>query len=273
VSLDTLLSILFLLVFIVLPLLSRAMRKSSQQRPGAPPRPPQGNMPDFGEADAPPWLAEAQRRVREARGEGPAEASTSAPGGRPLVSGDPFTELEPSQRGRQMVPEDPQGRAFAPPGGPLVQADAADRPYVPPADGKLVPEDPFGGGLMGTGSQPGQAGAGPQAAQGGGQAAARPAAAQPPARPAVPVPAERREYEVAVVAVEAGGKGSAERAWTATPAHMRRRRGRGGARLRAMGVQRFSGRDVVSGLIWHEILDEPAWKRRQRRASSRPRSR
>lgn len=266
-SFNTVLTVLFLLVFIVLPLLSRAMRQSSRPRNGGLPPVPPGGRPDAGEAEVPPWVAEAQRRVREARAEASAEASSGAPSGRPPAP--------------PLVPEDARGRSLAAPEGPLVRGDPFERPEVPTAPGDLVPDDPFGRGLAGRGSQAGQAGMGPGQAPAMGQPPMQPAA-QPASRQpaAVPTVAGREQLEVAVVAVEAekaGGKKVeeeiAEVVLAATPAHERRRRSRGGARLWGMGMQHFGARHVVTGVIWHEVLDEPAWRRRQRRASSRPRSR
>jgi hypothetical protein len=75
VSFDTLLTVVFVVVFIVLPLVSRVLRERNRpptaQRGATPPRAPEGTVldgtPPVAEGELPAWLAEAQRRVREAR--------------------------------------------------------------------------------------------------------------------------------------------------------------------------------------------------------------
>ena len=85
-SFDTLLTLVFVVVFIVLPLVSRVLRERNRpptaQRGGTPPRAPEGTVldgtPPAADGELPAWLAEAQRRVREARERATAEASTQS---------------------------------------------------------------------------------------------------------------------------------------------------------------------------------------------------
>jgi len=248
VSFDTLLTVLFVVVFIVLPLVSRVLRErnrppTSRQGPARPPA--SGDAPaepappvrrgDGGQTDLPAWLAEAQRRVREARERATAEASTRPQQGRTLVSEDPFAPLAPRDRSPTMVPEDP----FRGPG----RAGKGER--------KLVPEDPFERGLVG-----------PDDAQRAGPGLGREGA--PPRRPQEPRPPrrEKRQSPIEEVGVPRAVRG-----------HVRRHAGHDGARLVGVGHVRFDREAIVSGLIWHEILDEPAWKRLRGRVPSRRRLR
>lgn len=311
-SLDTLLSILFLLVFIVLPLLSRAFRQGSppgrssgRETSGRPP----ASAPGPERADEPPWLAEAQRRVREARdaagearkqvsGRGSDAEASTAPRERPLVSGDPFGQGEPRPSGRTLVPEEPFGRqrprpgqrtlvpeepfgrrAGPAPGGTLVPEDPFQGTPAPSRPGSLVPEDPFERGLAGRGAEPPVPGhaddtlgrEGGPVPRVGPTTAPRMAGAEVGAEGAGARPGRGRRGR------RSGKTGSTvEGTMTVTlvtPAYGRRRGRSAGARLGPVDLLRFDRKAIVGGLVWHEILDEPAWKRRQRRASSRPRSR
>jgi len=269
VSFGTILSLLFLLIFIVLPLLSRVMRQGPQAGSGAPgrrPQPPGRPQPRQpgdaaqGQGGTPPWLAEAQRRVREARGEAEPQAST-APPGRPLVPQDPFgPAVRPGDA--TLVPED-AAAPYVPAGGRTLVPEDAAAPYVPaggrtlvPGErpGGLVPEDPFERGLVGDAS------AGQQDATLGREGT-------PPGRP-IGSPQREPRPRRDEAAMRGSGRGAAARS---AAAYGRRRQARAGARLGPVDLLRFDRRAIVNGLIWHEILDEPAWKRR--RASSRPRSR
>lgn len=265
-SFDTLLTVLFVVVFIVLPLVSRVLRErnrppTSRQGTARPPAPggaPAGQASPGGDGDLPDWVAEAQRRVGEARERANTEASTQRKEDRSLVPEDPFGTLAPADRRGRMVPEDPfRGQ------GP---ARAQER--------TLVAGDPFEKGLVGA-----------EEAQRAGPGLGREGASSPPARgprSETAVGAERRTRAEAGEARPArdleaelqsrpgtgalpGGSGSLT--------HARRRARRHGARLGDVGQLRFDREAIVSGLIWHEILDEPAWKRRRGRVPSRPRSR
>lgn len=285
-SLGTLLSILFLLVFIILPLLSRAFRQGSGPGTGSPQRPVR---PGADDEELPPWLAEAQRRVREARGEAgevtertrPDPQASSSPRERPLVPDDPFQRSGRREGGRSLVPGDPFQDAPRPrTEGGLVPEDPFGQAHAPDRGGTLVREDPLGRGLVrGTGTG-GSGGAHvhdtlgregvpvprmrPTTARSGGEAAAEGRRVTTAEHVG---PGRRR-------AVGGGSRftGGVSAAFT-MPAYGRRRGGGGGARLSPVDLMRFDRRAIVTGLVWHEILDEPAWKRRPRRASSRPRSR
>ncbi len=298
-SFDTVLSLLFLLVFIVLPVLSRILRRrAGTPRAGSesaerttPGRPPSA---DVG-GEVPPWLAEAQRRVREAReaerggARGPAEpaAPTGADSGAaPETRGGVGAPARPAETGdRPLVPQD-VGHAMVPPaerglvrqdaGHPmappaergLVRQDAGHPMAPPPERGlvpgdpfevptaprarPLVPEDPFAKGLA---RRVGASEEGAAARAAGEARAPRQGATAP--------------GEIEYVVIEAVARRRRARHRT----RMRRHAPHGRARLEVVDLLRFEREAVVSGLIWHEILDEPAWKRRRRRASSRPRSR
>jgi hypothetical protein len=266
VSFDTLLTVVFVVVFIVLPLVSRVLRERNRpptaQRGNTPPRTPEGTAPDRtappAEAELPAWLAEAQRRVREARERATAEASTRSGRPRSLVPDDPFETVAPADRQHPLVPEDANG----------------SQPQVRPVGRSLVPDDPFGDDLVGTGGAQrsgaglGREGAPPMMPSDGTRpesavAAERRARAEASDRPQRPPRQERQRRP------RPGREPSSAEA----PAHRRRRGWRDGARLEGVGQLRFDREAIVSGLIWHEILDEPAWKRRRGRAPSRPRSR
>jgi len=276
VSFDTLLTVLFVVVFIVLPLVSRVLRErnrppTGRQGPARPPAtgdtaaepaPPSGQgdsgQGDSGPGDLPAWVAEAQRRVREARERATAEASTRPETRRTLVSEDPFEPLAPADRQRTMVPEDP----------------FRGRPRPPTAGRKpLVPEDPFEKGLVGPGDAQR---AGPGLGREGVPASPGPRAGRETASEA-----ERRTRTDAGEAFPTQGRQPRRRRTASeeqpgpfgSPARARRHAGPGGARLMGVAQLRFDREAIVSGLIWHEILDEPAWKRRRGRAPSRPRSR
>jgi hypothetical protein len=265
VSFDTLLTVLFVVVFIVLPLVSRVLRErnrppTSGQGPARPPAPggsPAEQAPPSGQGDLPEWVAEAQRRVREARERATAEASTLPEQSRTLVSEDPFQPLAPADRQRTMVPEDP----------------FRGRPRVPTRGRSLVPEDPFEKGLVGpedarrAGTGLGREGMAPAA----GPRARRETAGEAELRTATaageaPSGARRRQRRPPAAVDEVWRPGG-------MPAHARRHAGRDGARLLGVGQLRFDRDAIVSGLIWHEILDEPAWKRLRGRVPSRRRSR
>ncbi|HKI57731.1 MAG TPA: hypothetical protein VKA00_00770 [Trueperaceae bacterium] len=272
-SLDTLLSVLFLLVFIVLPLLSRAFRQGPRAGGGGPQQRPPASPED---AEAPPWLAEAQRRVREARqavGEarerGQATPERSAPDASPsprqrtLVSEDPFERAEWPSGERTLVPEDP-----------FRQASPRSR------GGGMVSEDPFERGLV---AGPGTARAGATHAD---DTLGREGVPAPRPRPTAASGRGAPRNEEPAPGMEDASRARRRRARSGgvrlmggdaddptVSAHGRRRGGAAGARVRSVDLMRFDGRAIVSGLIWHEILDEPAWKRRSWRTSSRPRSR
>ncbi len=282
-SFDTLLTLLFVVVFIVLPLVSRVLRErnrppTSRQGPTRPPAPdgsPAEQVPPRGQGDLPEWVAEAQRRVREARERATAEASTRPAQGRTLVSEDPFEPLAPADRRRTMVPEDPfrgqprpttQGRSMVP-------EDPFGGQPRPSGQGRLVPDDPFEKGLVGPGDVQR---AGPGLGREGMPPTSDPRAGRETAGEAElrtrtaagDAPSRARQRERRPPASSDGARRP-----DAMPAHARRRAGRDGARLVGVGRLRFDRESIVSGLIWHEILDEPAWKRRRGRVPSRPRSR
>ncbi len=265
-SFDTLLTVVFVVVFIVLPLVSRVLRERNRpptaQRGATPPRAPEGTVldgtPPVAEGELPAWLAEAQRRVREARERAAGEASTQSRRSRSLVPEDPFETVAPADRPHPLVPEDadrgqPQGR---------------------PVGRSLVPDDPFGDALAGAGG-----------AQRGGSGLGRegvpPMMPSDRTRPESAVAAERRARAEASDQPQRPPKQERQRRpgpvtepTSAGASAYRRRRGwHDGARLGGVGQLRFDREAIVSGLIWHEILDEPAWKRRRGRAPSRPRSR
>jgi len=280
VSFDTLLTVLFVVVFIVLPLVSRVLRERNRppasRQPPARPRAPgstpaetaptsgQGNggqegtgQEGTGGSDLPAWVVEAQRRVREARERATAQASTRPEQAGTLVSEDPFGPPVPADRQRTMVPEDPfRGRGGSRTG-----------------DRKLVPGDAFEKGLVGPGD-----------AQRAGPGLGRegvPPVPDPGAGRETASEAERRTRTDAGEAFGMPGR-QAPRPRAASeegpraggaPARAQRHPWPDGARLAGVGQLRFDREAIVSGLIWHEILDEPAWKRRRGRAPSRPRSR
>ncbi len=270
-SFDTLLTVVFVVVFIVLPLVSRVLRErnrppSSRGGPARPPAP--GDTPtattspdrqgqgdtgqgDGEQSDLPAWVLEAQRRVREARERAGAEASTQPPRRGTLVSEDPFEPLAPADRRRTMVPEDPfRGAA---------RSGAGER--------KLVPEDPFERSLVGPGdAQRAGPGLGREGAPPPPPAARSATEATPPRRPVPPRAPRREDRPRAPSSVEEGGPRVMR---TGT----RRHGGHAGARLVGVGQVRFDREAIVRGLIWHEILDEPAWKRLRGRVPSRRRSR
>ncbi len=263
-SFDTLLTLVFVVVFIVLPLVSRVLRERNRpptaQRGGTPPRAPEGTVldgtPPAADGELPAWLAEAQRRVREARERATAEASTQSGRSRSLVPDDPFETVAPADRPHPLVPEDAN----------------RGKPQVRPVGRSLVPQDPFEDDLAGAGgAQRGAAGLGregvpPMMPSAGTRpesavAAERRARAEASDRP----PSKQERQRRPGPRVEPTSAGA--------PAYRRRRGWHDGARLGGVGQLRFDREAIVSGLIWHEILDEPAWKRRRGRVPSRPRSR
>jgi len=264
INFDALLTLLFLVVFFVLPLLSRVMRGRGRppttrpggapQRPGGPPTQGAGAPGERptgpvvgGEQDTPAWLREAQRRVRDAQTGGRASAGAPSPAPSPTPSGAPSGAL------------------------------------LRPRPGTLVPEDPFGRRLM---ERPDAGRAGGLGREGGKPAAGRvPRSAAPPAGPHAHDSLGREGLP------PRGRRAAASAGWTAasarrapagshrsSPYALRAVRtrplgDRRGARLGAGDLLRFDRGSIVRGLIWHEILDEPAWKRRYGRKPSRPRSR
>lgn len=281
-SLDTVLSLLFLVFFIGLPVVSRILRdrnRRSTGRAGTGGAPPSGRgaapaqPPD--QADVPPWLAEAQRRVREASEGTAVEASTR-----------PADETT----GQAGTPN--MGHLFGPAESSPAEQPAAGYPAAEPASvpgeastqrqgPPLVPEDPFGGGLMGRQGEQ-------RADQGlGREGVPPPQAPAPTSMPVKPSPARRegarspepapgtrrRRKRVRLARAEAHLEAEAEALVEAIAAYARPPGRAVGARLDVVGLLRFDREAIVSGLIWHEILDEPAWKRRRWRVPSRPRSR
>ena len=295
IDFDTLLSLLFLVFFVGLPLLSRVMRQRNRNQapPGRGGDTPsdRGAAADRGQAtrtqpradDLPAWVREAQRRVQEAERRA-----------RDAGSGGPTADAVPPSRSPAAGPRQVGGRPIG-------------RPLVDPS---LVPEDPFDGTLMG----PGQARRGAQ--DGLGREGMAPSSAPPPRRPTLGGPPGGglgREG----AAPPAGGPGSLARsasapaarrgrsrsvgqygAFVASRAPASRRRGKRpideaadagtlrrrertarragrapGATLGAVDLVRTDRVSLVRALIWHEILDEPASKRRPGRPSSRLRSR
>ncbi len=272
INFDALLTLLFLVVFFVLPLLSRVMRGRGRppttrpggapQRPGGPPTQGTGAPGERptgpvagGDQDTPAWLREAQRRVRDAQAGG--RTSAGAPSG--TSSGTPSGTRSGTPSGT--------------PSGTLLG----------PRQGTLVPEDPFGRGLM---ERPEASRPGGLGREGGGPAAGRvPRPAAPPAGPHAHDSLGREGLP------PRGRRAAASAGWTAasvrrapaashrgSPYALRAVRtrplgDRRGAKMGAGDLLRFDRRSIVRGLIWHEILDEPASKRRYGRKPSRPRSR
>ncbi len=281
-SLDTVLSLLFLVFFIGLPVVSRILRdrnRRSSGRAGTGGAPPSrrgaapAQPPD--QADVPPWLAEAQRRVREASEGTAVEASTRPADETPGQAGPPTMGhlFGPAERSPAEHPA--AGHPAAEPAP--VPGEASTQRQGPP----LVPEDPFGGGLMGRqGEQRADQGLGREGVPPA-QApapASMPAEAPPARREGAPSPepapgTRRRRKRVRLARAEAHLEAEAEALVEAIAAYARPPGRAVGARLDVVGLLRFDREAIVSGLIWHEILDEPAWKRRRWRVPSRPRSR
>ncbi|MFO7544989.1 MAG: hypothetical protein R6W77_05795 [Trueperaceae bacterium] len=282
-DLETLLGLFFFVVFIVLPLVTRSRSKQQRGRPGVPQRPPgqgaQGRtVPGTGAAGqggTPTTLGRTTTASRGAAGGGQGGASTAS--GTPSDS--PLAMLEEIRRRVQEAQERERGAGRTDGSGGSGSATQASssttsRPattttsaastraaaQTAPRTGRsgrpLVASDPFERGLVGGAEQR----PAPPASLGR-EGAVR---SDVPQRASAPPQLARSRSMID------GADVPTVRRW-ATGRAATRRSGDGlGARLGALGLDRMDRSTILHGLIWHEILDEPAAYRRLRRQRSRP---
>lgn len=266
IDLDTLLGLLFFVVFFVLPVLSRARSK----------QPPQGRTgaPSPGRTASAPTASGgsggASNPRPSAMGGGRPQAGTASQGtptqGAPPPDS-PLAMLEEIRRRVQEAQE--RERAGKRQAGQPDPTRAASAPRAPasrpaansagaPAGRGLVSSDPFERGLVsGEPRRP------PPASALGREGRTTATVTADPLR-VERLPARRKGT------IE-GPEAPAARRATQAPADKRRRDAGLGARLGALGLDRLDRATVLHGLVWHEILDEPAAYRRLRRQRSRPR--
>lgn len=261
IDLDTLLGLLFFVAFFVLPVLSRARSKQPPQ--GQTGAPPPGRT-----APAPTALSGSGRASNpgpSAAGSGRPQASTAPPQGAPPPDS-PLAMLEEIRRRVQEAQE--RERAAKRPAGQSGTTKATTAPRAPaarptaasagaPAGRGLVSSDPFERGLVsGEPRRP------PPASALGREGRTATVTADPLRVERLPA---RRKGTID------GPEAPAARRTASAPADKRRKDAGVGARLGALGLDRLDRATVLHGLVWHEILDEPAAYRRLRRQRSRPR--
>jgi hypothetical protein len=283
-DLETLLGLLFFVVFIVLPLVTRSRSKQQRGRPGVPQRPPgqgaQGRtVPGTGAAGqggTPTTLGRTTTASRGAAGGRQGGASTAS--GTPSDS--PLAMLEEIRRRVQEAQERERTAGRGGGGGGSGSATPAStstsaRPattttgsaaatsaatQAPPSTGRsgrpLVASDPFERGLVG-GAEQRPAPSAPLGREG----AVR---SEVPQRASAPPQLARSRSTID------GADVPTVRRWATARAATRRNGDGLGARLGALGLDRMDRSTILHGLIWHEILDEPAAYRRLRRQRSRP---
>lgn len=260
IDLDTLLGLLFFVVFFVLPVLSRARSKQPPQgRTGAPPAGRTAPAPT-----ASSGAGRASNPGPSAAGSGRPQASTAPQGAPPPDS--PLAMLEEIRRRVQEAQE--RERAGRQPTGQAGTSRATTAPRAPaarpttasagaPAGRGPVSSDPFERGLAsGEPRRP------PPASALGREGRSATVTADPLRVERLPA---RRKGSIDGPEAPAAGRTAP------APADKRRKDAGVGARLGALGLDRLDRATVLHGLVWHEILDEPAAYRRLRRQRSRPR--
>lgn len=280
-SFETILGIIFFIVFFVLPALNRKKPDKDEAGPEAPAEPADGRTQE-GPAQARPATdaPAGQPRTRPAQAStdqqgSPAPRASTSRGGGPLTAGsieEALEEIRARVRDAQQQEESQRGST---------SARRSSSQSSAPRKGRTVKSDTGGGGLVsGEARRKGETGSGP-----GRSVAGRERAAASGARPtpdqaarstrgadsvAEPLEVVRRSRDKArrarqEVSDPTGQPGTAQ---DGLP-----RGGGGAARLGAPGVPGARAlatdrRSLVTGMIWHEILSEPAAKRRLRRTRS-----
>lgn len=264
-DLDNLLGLLFFVVFFVLPVLSRARSKQPPQgRTGAPPPGRTAPAPTASSGSG-----RASNPAPSAAGSGRPQASTAPQGAPPQGAPPPDSPLAMLEEIRRRVQEaQERERAGRRPGGKSGTSKATTAPGAPaarpstasagaPAGRGLVSSDPFERGLVsGEPRRP------PPASALGREGRTATVTADPLRVERLPA---RRKGTID------GPEAPAARRTAPAPADKRRKDAGVGARLGALGLDRLDRATVLHGLVWHEILDEPAAYRRLRRQRSRPR--
>ena len=272
-DLDNLLGLLFFVVFIILPLFSRAKKKGQAQ---------QGQGQGQGTTRPPTApVAPGQPAGSTVRRSVPLPGQPTASADRGPSTTITLEEIRRRVQEAQLRESGGAGTAFPPPAPPAVPA---------PQRG-LVSSDPFGGSLMGgSSSQPRTI----LGREGGAQPPPRPTilgreGSSPQTSPGVPSPLGREGESPAQVArrqslrgreaprpqtvptVTRQGGRTARAAAAEIGAQDSQRRGAGllGANLSPAGALRFDKTAIMHGLIWHEVLGEPPSIKRLRRTRSR----
>ncbi|MFA5552070.1 MAG: hypothetical protein WDA03_10710 [Trueperaceae bacterium] len=269
-SFETILGIIFFIVFFVLPALSR--KKGHQDEEEAP-KPPPGSAGD-GKAPARPAVPAGQpvrgpqAQPQASTAARPAQPQQARKGG-PLSAGsieEALEEIRARVREAQLQ-EDSRRGAAAPQAATQPQSAKAQ---TAPRAGRLVPSDPGGGGLVsGEARRIGQTGTTQPSSALGREGAPAPAAQrgarQPQAGgPSAPLEVRRRGAHRA-------RRGSAEITDEVAPTQRAPDglpRGAAPAARLSAPVLATDRASLVKGMIWHEILSEPAARRRLRRTRS-----
>ena len=266
-SFETILGIIFFIVFFVLPALGR--KKGPQDETEAP-KPPPGTAGD-GKAPARP-AAPAAQPVRQPQSQPQASTAARPPQakrGGPLSAGSIEEALEEIRARVRDAQQQEDSRRGAPVPQATTQPQGA-RDQTAPRTGRLVPSDPGGGGLVsGEARRIGQTGSTqPTSAlgrEGAPSAAAQRGARQPQAGGvAAPIEVQRRGAHRA-------RRGSAEITGVATPGQRAPGalpQGAAPAATLSAPLLATDRASLVTGMIWHEILSEPAARRRLRRTRS-----
>lgn len=278
-NLDTLFTILFLIFFVVVPLVTRAQKRAKGGQPGAPRS--DDNAAGRGPADRtatatsqemeslPGWLREAQRRVQQAQEQ--QGAPTGTPKGTSL--GTPSSRSLTTDTGGLFETHGPTPTSSTTLGreGPAGGRPPSSRTPAAPSAGDTM------GRMTTSRSIPARVDQRATQASGRGQPGqslqGRPAtqAASGPGREARPAPGSStlgREGPPASTATDAGRR-SRSRIDAVEDVHGAKRPhgSAAGATLGRAGLVAMNRRSIVSGLIWHEILGQPAWKRHGRTPS------
>ena len=281
-SFETILGIIFFIVFFILPAFGR---KKPPQDEEAAPKPPTAGDGDVAAPGRPATPAARQAQQQPQRAQGPAQASTATRGqtaqpaqpargrGGPLTAGSMEEALEEIRaRVREAQQQEDASRSA---GAPKASTSSAGTPPAAPRTGRLVKSDTGGGSLVSgearrirdTGTTTQTSGLGREG-QGSAQTPRRRAPTQSPlGREGVAEPLEgsRRSRERArKAAAEIGDTGApGQRLADGLPP------GSLAAARLSPPVLATDRNSLVTGMIWHEILSEPAAKRRLRRPRSR----
>ena len=284
IDFDTILGLLFFVVFVVLPLVSRARKGSGTPgQPGQPGQPPRPGMPGAPGPGTQGRQAQGGGQTAQRQLMGQPTAQAAPPPARP---GSPMATLEEIRRRVMEAQErEEQARRLRESGQGAMragqpQASTAQAPTARPAGGSLVsaPPSSIGGSQPRptiAGNQPGhpQHGSRPLAQDAQGAQRARELLLEsfthapsqgglgregPPPGTVRPTVKPRTRSTVAAVA-------SAEAA-----AYKQRQPGPLRSRLGSPALVELSRDGILKGLLWHEVLSEPV-ARRMRRTRSRPR--
>lgn len=246
-SIDDLITLLLVILFVVVPLLRGVLGRLS----GA------GRSEAEGDEQGPARPADTRPGRRQMGGER-ADTGGASAGGDARGSGpEPASELQRRiEEARRRVREAQEGAGRA----ERREPEASRAPSAGPA-----------------------AEEGRRAASAGGGGRQAPQAPQPPSGPRSPAPSGGflgREGTAISTAGTAGGflgregispSASVVRKSAPVPS-LRRTRGRKGARLSRDRVVSLAGDDIVRGIVWHQILSEPKsarWRRRRKPSARR----